>query len=109
MVWEEGAISVESDGLAAIARSMPGFRGRLARALTRPFARPLLNVGTGSSPVTASVVWYRLRLGPGPRALTSRSFCEMGLNGLGDLQVHDVQKCCFIRLPDGVDGLEVGQ
>ena len=45
VVWEEGAISVESDGLAAIARSMPGFRGRLARALTLPFARPLLNVG----------------------------------------------------------------
>ena len=44
LVWEEGAIRVESDGLAAIARSMPGFPGRLARALTRPFARPLLNV-----------------------------------------------------------------
>lgn len=45
VVWEEGVISVESDGLAAIARSMPGFRGRLARALTLPLARPLLNVG----------------------------------------------------------------
>ena len=45
VVWEEGAISVESDGLAVIARSMPGFRGRLARALTLPLARPLLNVG----------------------------------------------------------------
>ena len=44
VVWEEGAIRVESDGLAAIAWSMPGFPGRLARALTRPFARPLLNV-----------------------------------------------------------------
>lgn len=44
VVWEEGAISVESDGLATIARSMPGFRGRLARALTLPLARPLLNV-----------------------------------------------------------------
>ena len=44
VVWEEGVISVESDGLAVIARSMPGFPGRLARALTRPFARPLLNV-----------------------------------------------------------------
>ena len=45
VVWEEGAISVESDGLALIARSMPGFRGRFARALTLPLARPLLNVG----------------------------------------------------------------
>ena len=44
VVWEDGAISVESDGLATIARSMPGFRGRLVRALTLPFARPLLNV-----------------------------------------------------------------
>ena len=33
----------------------------------------------------------------------------MRLDGLGDLQVHDVQKCCFIRLADSVDGLEVGQ
>ena len=45
VVWEEGAISVESDGLAAIARSMPGFRGRMACLLTLPFALPLLNVG----------------------------------------------------------------
>ena len=33
----------------------------------------------------------------------------MGLDGLGDLQVDDLQKCCFIRLADPVDGLEVGQ
>ena len=45
VVWEEGAITVESDGLAVIARSMPGLRGRMARALTLPIARPLLNVG----------------------------------------------------------------
>ena len=45
VVWEEGAISVESDGLAAIARIMPGFRGRMACLLTLPFALPLLNVG----------------------------------------------------------------
>ena len=44
VVWEEGALSVESDGLAVIARRMPGLRGRLARALTLPLARPLLNV-----------------------------------------------------------------
>ena len=45
VVWEEGTISVESDGLAGIARRMRGLSGRLARALTLPFARPLLNVG----------------------------------------------------------------
>lgn len=45
VVWEEGVISVESDGLAGIARRMPGLRGCMARALTLPFARPLLNVG----------------------------------------------------------------
>ena len=45
VVWEEGVISVESDGLAGIARRMPGLSGRLARALTLPFARPLLNLG----------------------------------------------------------------
>lgn len=45
VVWEEGVISFESDGLAVIARRMPGLRGRMARALTLPFARPLLNVG----------------------------------------------------------------
>jgi len=45
VVWEDGVVSVESDGLAAIARRMPGFHGRAARALTRPVARPLLNAG----------------------------------------------------------------
>ncbi len=45
VVWEDGVMSIESDGLAAIAHRMPGLRGRTARALTRPFARPLLNVG----------------------------------------------------------------
>ena len=45
VVWEEGAITVESDGLAVIARRIPGLRGRMARALTLPLARPLLNVG----------------------------------------------------------------
>lgn len=44
VVWEDGVVSVESDGLAAIARRMPGFRGRAIRALTLPFARPVLNV-----------------------------------------------------------------
>ena len=45
VVWAEGIISVESDGLAGIARRMPGLRGRMARVLTLPFARPLVNVG----------------------------------------------------------------
>jgi predicted DCC family thiol-disulfide oxidoreductase YuxK len=45
VVWEDGRVLVESEGLAAIAYQMPGFLGRLARALTLPFARPLLNVG----------------------------------------------------------------
>jgi len=45
VVWEEGVISVESDGLAVIARRIPGLRGRMACALTLPFARPLLNAG----------------------------------------------------------------
>ena len=45
VVWEEGALSVKSDGLVAIARRMPGLPGCMARALTLPFARPLLNVG----------------------------------------------------------------
>ena len=45
VVWEEDALSVESDGLVVIARRMPGLRGRLARAFTLPLARPLLNVG----------------------------------------------------------------
>ena len=45
VVWEEGALSVESDGLAAFARRMPGLPGRMALALTLSFARPLLNVG----------------------------------------------------------------
>jgi predicted DCC family thiol-disulfide oxidoreductase YuxK len=43
VVWEDGVVSVESDGLAAIARRMPGLRGRVIRALTLPFARPALN------------------------------------------------------------------
>jgi predicted DCC family thiol-disulfide oxidoreductase YuxK len=43
VVWEDGVVSVESDGLAAIARCMPGLRGRVIRALTLPFARPALN------------------------------------------------------------------
>jgi predicted DCC family thiol-disulfide oxidoreductase YuxK len=43
VVWEDGVVSVESDGLAAIARRMPGFHGRVIRALTLPFARPALN------------------------------------------------------------------
>ena len=33
----------------------------------------------------------------------------MGLDGLGDLQVDDFQKCFFIRFADAVDGLEMGQ
>lgn len=45
VVWEDGVVSVESDGLVAIARRMPGLRGRAIRALTLPFARPALNVG----------------------------------------------------------------
>jgi len=43
VVWEDGVVSVESDGLAAVARRMPGLRGRVIRALTLPFARPALN------------------------------------------------------------------
>ena len=45
VVWENDSVHVESDGLAAIARRMPGLCGRMARALTLPLARPLLNVG----------------------------------------------------------------
>ena len=45
VVWENDSVHVESDGLAAIARRMLGLRGRMARALTLPLARPLLNVG----------------------------------------------------------------
>lgn len=45
VVWEDGRVLVESDGLAAIAYRVPGLHGRMARALTRPFARPLLNLG----------------------------------------------------------------
>jgi predicted DCC family thiol-disulfide oxidoreductase YuxK len=44
VVWEDGRVSVESDGLAAIAYRMPGLHGRMARALTRPFVRQLLSV-----------------------------------------------------------------
>ena len=45
VVWEDGVVTVESDGLASIACRMPGLRGHLAIALTQPFTRPLLNVG----------------------------------------------------------------
>ena len=44
VVWEDGVVTVESDGLARIARRMPGLRGHVARALTQPFLQPLLNV-----------------------------------------------------------------
>ena len=33
----------------------------------------------------------------------------MGLDGLGDLEVDDFQKCFFIRFTDAVDGFEMGQ
>ncbi|MAI23703.1 MAG: hypothetical protein CL828_06570 [Crocinitomicaceae bacterium] len=45
VVWEEGVVCFESDGLASVARRMPGLRGRMARALTLLLFRPLLNVG----------------------------------------------------------------
>ena len=45
VVWEDGVVSLESDGLAAVARRMPGWRGLMVCALTPPFVRPLLNVG----------------------------------------------------------------
>lgn len=45
VVLDDDVTRIESDGLAAIARRMPGLRGRMVGALTLPFARPLLNVG----------------------------------------------------------------
>lgn len=45
VVWEDGVVSIESAGLATIARRMPGVHGRMVRTLTLPLARPLLNVG----------------------------------------------------------------
>ena len=45
VVWEDGVVSVESEGLATIAHSMRGLRGHVARVLTIRLIWPLLNKG----------------------------------------------------------------
>lgn len=67
VVWEDGRVSVESDGLAAIAYRMPGLHGRMARALTRPLCKAVVERGLPAHcPHSPSLVWQHLLIGSGP-------------------------------------------